>query len=112
MHPESTRTTPVGALFGKVRQGVIGLLFGQPDQQFYQAEIREAVGARLSAVQRELPQLTGAGLLTATHRGNRVYYRANCAAALYPELRSLALKTTGLGVQRGRAVSAIVHAVS
>jgi len=72
---EAAAQLPAGdALFGKVRRAVIGLLFGNPEREFYQAEVQAAAGARLYAVQQELRRLTAAGLATSTRRGNRVYY--------------------------------------
>ena len=89
-------TRPADALFGKVRQEVLGLLFGNPDRDFYQQEIAQRASARLSAVQRELQRLEAAGLITSRRRGRQVYYQANRRAPLFPELHGLALKTTGL----------------
>ena len=89
-------------LFGKTRQGVLGLLFGNPDRDFYQQEIAQAAGTRLSAVQRELSSLAAAGLIKATKRGNRVYYHANRQAPIFPELAGMVRKTVGVaGVLRG-----------
>ncbi len=83
-------------LLGRTRSAILGLLFYRPDQDFYQQEITQAVGARLSAVQRELRNLQASGLVRSVRRGNRRYYRANSNAPLFPELHSLVLKTTGL----------------
>lgn len=87
---------PADALFGQVRQQVIGLLFANPDRDFYQQEVAQRAGAHLSAVQRELQRLEAAGLITSRRRGRQVYYQANRRAPLFPELHGLALKTTGL----------------
>jgi predicted nucleotidyltransferase len=92
----STTLRPADALFGKVRQQVLGLLFANPDRDYYQQEIARFAGAHLSAVQRELQRLEAAGLITTHRRGRQVYYQANRRAPLFPELRGLALKTTGL----------------
>lgn len=58
------------ALFSKTRRSVLALLFGQPDKAFYTREIVAAAGAGASQVQKELDQLTRAGLLTRERRAN------------------------------------------
>jgi len=45
-------------------------------------------------VQRELQQLTAAGLVHRDVRGNQVYFQANRKAAIFPELQRLFVKTT------------------
>lgn len=92
----TTSLRPADALFGKVRQQVLGLLFANPDRDFYQQEVVRFAGAHLSGVQRELRRLAEADLITARRRGRQVYYQANRRAPLFPELHGLALKTTGL----------------
>jgi len=55
------------------------------------------VASGVSQVQRELEQLTRAGLVTRERRGNQVYFQANDAAAIYHELVVLVAKTFGIG---------------
>ena len=84
-------------MFGKVRTGVLALLFSHTDQAFYVREIARTVGTGNGAVQRELAQLLEAGLITRTRRGREVFYQANRAAPVFPELRGLVVKTVGVG---------------
>jgi len=84
------------ALFGRTRQGVLGLLFGEPHREFYQQEIARAAGTRLSAVQRDLRTLVATGLVARRRRGNRVYYQANAVSPIFAELQGIVLKTVGL----------------
>jgi predicted nucleotidyltransferase len=84
------------ALFSRVRQRVLGLLFGRPDQSFYANEIIGWVGAGTGAVQRELARLQAAGLVTVTRIGRQKHYQANRNAPIYDELRGIVLKTSGL----------------
>ena len=83
------------ALFGKTRQAVLALLYGHDKESFYLRQIVRAVSLGQGAVQRELAHLTAAGLLTRTRRGNQVYYQANRNASIFPELKSLLVKTAG-----------------
>lgn len=89
-------TTLANALFPKVRQQVLGLLYGQPYSSFYTNEIIRLTNSGTGAVQRELQRLTVAGLLTVETLGKQKRYQANPASPLYPELRALVLKTFGL----------------
>jgi predicted nucleotidyltransferase len=85
------------ALFPKVRQRVLALLFGNPDRSFFANEIIALAQSGTGAVQRELADMSMAGLLKVTVQGNQKHYQANQAAPVYGELRSLVLKTFGLG---------------
>lgn len=80
-------------LFGSTRREVLALLLGQPDEQFYLREIVRAVGAGFGAVQRELHKLVEAGLVEREARGHQVYFSANRAAAIFPELQAIIEKT-------------------
>jgi predicted nucleotidyltransferase len=84
------------ALFPRVRQRVLALLFGNPDRSFFSNEVVALAQSGTGAVQRELASLSQAGLLTVTSRGNQKHYRANKAAPVFKELHGLILKTSGL----------------
>jgi predicted nucleotidyltransferase len=83
-------------LFGSTRRRVLGWLLGHPEEAFYLRQIVRKTGAAVGAVQRELQQLTGAGLLLRTVQGRQVYFRANREAPIFPELQGLFAKTAGL----------------
>ena len=84
------------ALFPKVRQRVLAVLFGSPDRSFYANEVIALAQSGTGAVQRELAGLSEAGLLTVRKQGNQKHYQANTGAPVFAELRSLVLKTMGL----------------
>lgn len=83
-------------LFGSVRGRVLGLLYRNPERDYYVREIVRALDAGHGAVQRELRRLEACGLVTATRRGRQVFYQANRDAPVFPELRALLVKTTGI----------------
>jgi predicted nucleotidyltransferase len=89
-------TTISDALFGKTRQTLLGLLFGQPDRSFYLRELVAAVGGGINQVQRELERLTAAGLVLREPRGRQVWFKANQHSPVFEELKSLMTKTAGL----------------
>ncbi len=84
------------ALFPKTRQRVLGLLFSAPERECYMREIARMTGVTVSAIQRELDQLSRAGILLETKRGNQRVFRANPACPLYEELVGFAIKTYGI----------------
>ena len=91
------KSTSLGqALFTKTQQRVLGLLFGNPERSYYANEIVRFADAGIGTVQRELQRLESAGLITAEKIGNQKHYRANRAAAIFEELRSIVIKTVGL----------------
>lgn len=84
------------ALFPKVRQRVLAVLFGSPDRSFYTNEVIGLAQSGAGAVQRELAGLAEAGLLTVRKQGNQKHFQANVASPVFAELRGLVLKTMGL----------------
>jgi predicted nucleotidyltransferase len=83
-------------LFGKTRQAVLALLHGQADSSFYTKQILDAVKIGRGTVQRELKNLTDAGIITREVQGRQVYYRANKKCPLFNELKSIVKKTFGI----------------
>ena len=89
-------STLADALFPKVRQRVLAVLFGAPDRSFYANEVIALAQSGTGAVQRELADLSAAGLLTVRKQGNQKHYQANAQSPVFAELRGLVLKTVGL----------------
>ncbi len=84
------------ALFSKVQQRVLAILFGNAGRSFYGNELIALAGSGSGAVQRELSQLEAAALVKVTRVGNQKHYQANAQAPVFEELRGLILKTSGL----------------
>lgn len=84
------------ALFSKVQQRVLALIFGHPDRSFYTSEIVRYLRSGVGAVERELSKLERSGLVSIERIGNQKHYRANQAAPIFEELRGLVEKTVGL----------------
>lgn len=84
------------ALFTKVQQRVLAVLFGNHERSFYANELIALAGSGSGAVQRELAQLEAAELVTVKRVGNQKHYQANPLSPVFPELRGLILKTSGL----------------
>jgi len=84
------------ALFSKVQQRVLGVIFGNPGRSYYATEIIRLAHSGSGAVQRELARLQASGLVTVTQVGKQKHYQANPDSPLFEELRGVSLKTFGL----------------
>jgi predicted nucleotidyltransferase len=87
---------PATVLFGSTRRRVLAWLLGHADEAYYLRELARHIGGAVGAVQRELELLTACGLVRREVRGKQVYFQANHDAAIFPELRGLFAKTSGL----------------
>jgi predicted nucleotidyltransferase len=84
------------ALFSKVQQRVLALIFGHPERSFYTSEIVRRVHSGTGAVERELSRLQRSGLVSVERIGNQKHFRANRASPVFRELQSLIVKTADL----------------
>jgi predicted nucleotidyltransferase len=100
---------PASILFGQTRRDVLALLLGRPDERFYLREILRAAGGGSGGVQRELKQLTEAGLLERVREGRQVYFSANRSAPIFPELQAIIQKTAGATDVLRSALAHLVH---
>lgn len=84
-------------LFGsRLRARVIGWLFTHTDERFYVRQLTDLLGEDSTNLSRELARLESMGIVTSERDGREKYYRANADSAVFEELRSLAVKTTGM----------------
>jgi predicted nucleotidyltransferase len=87
------------ALFSKVQQRVLALIFGSPERSFYTSEIVRTVNSGTGAVERELSRLQRSGLVDVEHIGNQKHYRANPNSPVFGELQSIVFKTIAIKEQ-------------
>jgi predicted nucleotidyltransferase len=85
------------SLFGKTRRAVLALLYSHVDERFYFRQIARILGIGLGALQRELANLSDAGLIRKTVIGRQVFYQANSECPIYIDLKNLVMKTIGVG---------------
>jgi predicted nucleotidyltransferase len=101
MTTKSIQNAPVlDALFtSQARVEVLKLFFLRSSGRHYLREISSLTDQPVRAIQRELARLEDAGLLISSVEGNRKYFRANRHSPVFPDLRALMVKTTGIGDQ-------------
>jgi len=68
-----------------------------PDNRYYLRQVASLAGQPVRAVEREVAKLEVVGLLSHTFDGNRKYYQVQKDCPIFPELKSIFLKTVGLG---------------
>lgn len=83
-------------LSSKIRAEIFRLLFGPADLELHMREIERRTPFAIGTIQTELKKLQRLDLIMSRRDGNRLYYRANPTHPLYPEIRNMILKTTGL----------------
>jgi uncharacterized protein len=104
--------SPLGeTLFGQTRQRILALLFGRPDERFYQRRIIQSVGLGSGAVQRDLELLSRSGILTRTVEGRQTYFQANRQCLIFAELHSIVRKTFGAAQAIKKALESIADRI-
>lgn len=68
----------------------------RPEKEWYASELAQRMGVTPSSLQRELQDLTDAGILTSHRKGRMSFYKPNEGSPIFPELRGLLLKTAVL----------------
>jgi DNA-binding transcriptional ArsR family regulator len=83
-------------LSSRVKAEIFRLLFGPADGELHVREIERRSGLADATVRQELKRLTRLGVVEMRRDGNRTYYHANRQNPLYPDIRNMVIKTSGL----------------
>ena len=83
-------------LSSRVKAETLRLLFGPGAGELHVREIARRAGLNEATVRQELKRLRRLGLVISRKDGNRTLFRAATEHPLYPDLRGLVLKTSGL----------------
>lgn len=86
----------LAALLSPTRQGVLTALFLRPEKEWYLSELATSLGTGPSSLQREVDALVRVGVLGKRVDGRRTYIKANEDSPIFPELRGLVEKTSGI----------------
>jgi DNA-binding transcriptional ArsR family regulator len=93
----NTQYEPTAELLSsRGRAELFRLLFGPAHRELHVRELERRTGLSDATVRQELKKLSRLGVVEARRDGNRTCYRANDAHPLYPDIRNLVLKTSGL----------------
>ncbi len=83
-------------LSSRARAEIFRLLLSGTGEELHVREIERRSGLNDSTLRQELRKLVRLDLVQSRRDSNRVYYRAKTESPLYPEIRNLVLKTSGL----------------
>jgi len=83
-------------LSSRSRAAIFRLLFSGIEKELHVREIQRRSTLNDSTIRQELRKLVRLDLVKGRRDSNRLYYRANKENPLYPELRNLVIKTTGV----------------
>ena len=83
-------------LSSRVKAEVFRLLFGPDARELHVREIARRAKLNDATVRQELKRLASLHLVALRRDGNRAYYRAEASNPLYPDIRNIVLKTSGL----------------
>ena len=89
-------STLADILSSRVKAEVFRLLFGIDGAPLHLREIERQSGLAVGTVRQELQRLASLGLVEKRADGNRRLYTANRHHPLFPDIRNLVLKTSGL----------------
>jgi len=96
----------LAALIGsKTRAEIFRLLFQRAGTELYLRELHRRSGLSIRPVQQELSKLAQIGLVKLRNDGNRIYYGANTEHPLFPEIRGIVEKTSGVSALLERAIT-------
>jgi predicted nucleotidyltransferase len=83
-------------LISRTKQQILAATLLQPERSWYLLELARHLHVRPSSLQRELRLMTEAGILKRSQNGNRVYFQAEPACPIRPELALILAKTVGV----------------
>jgi len=81
----------------KTRINILKLFIFNPKREYYVREIERLIKTSFDLVRRELIHLETIGLLKSRVSGKQKYYTLNTEHMLFPEFKSMILKTAGIG---------------
>lgn len=83
-------------LLGETRTAILATLLLRPEESRHVRDLERTTGLSPGALHRELTALVALGVLHREQVGRQVFYRANPACPVLPELTGLLRKTAGL----------------
>ncbi|MDP8297162.1 MAG: nucleotidyltransferase domain-containing protein [Candidatus Orphnella occulta] len=84
-------------LGSRTRISVLKLFVFNPDKEYYIREIERLTNEPFDPLRMELHRLKNIGLLKSRTSGRQKYYSMNSNHTLFPDIKSIILKTVGIG---------------
>jgi len=84
-------------LGSRIRISILKLFVFNPQAEYYIREMERLTKEPFDPLRMELNRLKGIGILKSRVSGRQKYYRMNIEHALFPDIKSMILKTVGIG---------------
>lgn len=84
-------------LGSRLRAKALSWLLSHPGERFFVRQLAVALREDSTNLSRELTRLEGLGIVTGVREGHQKYFQADPESPIYPELRGLVAKTSGVG---------------
>ncbi len=81
----------------RIRINILKLFIFNPEKEYYVREIERLTGQAFEPARRELIRLESTGLFRSRISGRQKYYLINPNHTIFPEIKSMILKTIGIG---------------
>jgi DNA-binding transcriptional ArsR family regulator len=86
----------LAALVSPTRQAILTATFLRPEKSWYLSELATHIGTGSSSLQGDVDSLVRVGILTKRVDGRKNYIKANEESPIFPEIRGLIEKTSGI----------------
>jgi DNA-binding transcriptional ArsR family regulator len=90
------KASALAALVSPTRQAILSATFLRPGKSWYLSELAAHLGTRPSSLQRDVNSLVRVGIFEKRIDGRRVFVKANEESPIFPEIRGLIEKTSGI----------------
>lgn len=98
-------------IISKTLLAILTELFGPRESRLHLRELERRTGLKLAGLRRILNELVDKGIVISERSGNRLYFSANLDCPIYPELKMLVTKTSGLADHLRKALDPFSHQI-
>src|SRR3954471_2677848 len=84
-------------LGSRLRANALSWLLSHPGERFFVRQLAATLREDSTNLSRELARLESMGIVKGAREGQQKYFQADPACPIYPELRGLVAKTSGVG---------------
>jgi predicted nucleotidyltransferase len=90
------KASALAALVSPTRQAILSATFLRPEKSWYLSELAAHLGTRPSSLQRDVNSLVRVGIFEKRVDGRRIFVKPNEESPIFPEIRGLIEKTSGI----------------
>jgi predicted nucleotidyltransferase len=99
-------------LGSRLRASLLGWLLSHPGERYFVRQLAAILQEDPTNLSRELSRLEAMGIVTGSREGQQKYFWANPDCPIYPDLRGLVLKTSGVSDSLREALGPLSNRIS